>query len=185
MKKTIMLVLIMSLAAFVLLSAGGCSKVGERIAESISEEAIESAIEEGIEGEGGQAEVDISGDEVTVTTEEGETSWGLSTELPEGFPKVVPIYPDMTPTSTMTWEEDGNKYFMVGFETADPGKKVYDWYMYQFPTAGWTIDYNSTTTSNGDKYYYVTANDGTLEVSVIVSEYEGETTLSLDVGPKQ
>jgi len=184
MKKIAALAVIISLAAFILFSAGGCSKIGQRIAETVTEETIEQAIEQGIEGEGGQAEVDISGDEVTITTDEGETSWGTGTELPEGFPKVVPIYPDMTPTSTMTWEDDGNKYFMVGFETADPGKKVYDWYMDKFSAAGWTVDYNSTTTSDGDKYYNVTANDGTLEASVMVSEYEGDTTVSINVGPK-
>ena len=106
MKKIITLAVIISVAAFMLFSAGGCSKVGQRIADTITEEAIEEAIEQGIEGEGGQAEVDIDEGEVTITTDEGETSWGLSTELPEDFPKVVPLYPNMTPVSTMTWEED-------------------------------------------------------------------------------
>jgi len=182
MKKIAALAVIISLAAFILLSAGGCSKVGERIAESITEETIESAIEEGIEGEGGQAEVDISGDEVTITTDEGETSWGTGTELPENFPKVVPLYPDMTLTSTMSWQEDGKDYFVIGFETDDPGEKVFNWYMEKFPAGGWTVEYNSTSTSNGDKYYYVTANDGTYLADVTVSEYEGETSVSHTVG---
>ena len=182
MKKIIAIAIIMSLAAFLLFSTGGCSKAGERIAESISEEAIESAIEEGIESEGGQAEVDISEGGVSITTDEGETSWGLSSELPENFPKAVPLYPDMTPISTMSWQEDGKEYFMIGFETDDPGEKVFNWYMDKFPAGGWTVDYNSTSTSNGDKYYYVTANDGTYLAAVIVSEYEGETSVSLDVG---
>jgi hypothetical protein len=185
MKKTIMLVLIMSLAAFLLFTAGGCSKVGERIAESISEEAIESAIEEGIEGEGGQAEVDISEGEVSITTEEGETSWGLSTELPENFPNVVPLYPNMTPKSTMTWTEDGKDFFIIEFETNDTGEEIYNWYMDKFPAEGWTIDFSSTNTSDGDKYYNVTANDGTYVVVIMISVYEGETSVSLDVGYKE
>jgi hypothetical protein len=185
MKKIVTIAIVMSLAAFLLFSGGGCSKVGERIAESISEEAIESAIEEGIESEGGQAEVDISEGEVTVTTDEGQTSWGMSSELPENFPGVVPLYPNMTPESTMTWQEDGKDYFIINFNTSDDAEGIYNWYMDKFPAEGWTIEFNSTSTSDGDEYYYVTANDGTYVVAVIISVYEGETSVSLDVGYKE
>ena len=182
MKKIIALAVIISLAAFMLFSAGGCSKIGQQIAETISEETIEQAIEQGIEDEG--VDVDIDEGEVTITTDEGETSWGLTTELSPDFPNTVPLYPNMTLTSEMTWQEDGEKYFVESFETNDDGKKIFDWYMSKFPAEGWTVDYNSTTTSNSDEYFYVTANDGVLETSVIVSVYEGDTSVSINVGPK-
>jgi hypothetical protein len=186
MKKIIAIAIITSLAAFLLFSAGGCSKAGERIAESISEEAIESAIEEGIESEGGQAEVDISEGEVTVTTDEGQTSWGLSSEMPENFPSVVPLYPDMTPKSTMTWQDDGKDYFIIDFDTDDEGEDIYNWYLDKFPAEGWTVEFNSKTESgDGNASYYVTANNGTYLAAVIVSIYDEETTVALDVGYKE
>jgi hypothetical protein len=185
MKKIVTIAMVMSLAAFLLFSGGGCSKVGERIAESISEEAIESAIEEGIESEGGQAEVDISEGEVTVTTDEGQTSWGMSSELPENFPGVVPVYPNMTPESTMTWQEDGKDYFIINFNTSDDAEGIYNWYMDKFPAEGWTVEFNSKTEAGeGNASYYVTANNGTYLVAVIVSVYDEETAVSLDVGYK-
>lgn len=183
MKKIMAIAIIMSLAAFLLFSSGGCSKIGERISESISEEMIESAIEEGIESEDGQAEVDISEGEVTVTTEEGETSWGLSSELPENFPSVVPLYPNMTPKSTMTWQEDGKEYFIVDFDTSDKAEGIYNWYLDKFPAEGWTVEFNSKSeTGDGNASYYVQANDGTYLVAIVVSIYDGVTTVSVDVG---
>jgi hypothetical protein len=183
MKKIITIAIIMSLAAFLLLSSGGCSKARERIAESISEKVIESAIEEGIESEGGEAEVDISEGEVTIKTDEGQTSWGLSSELPENFPKVVPLYPNMTPKSTMTWQEDGKEYFIIDFDTSDKAEGIYNWYLDKFPAGGWTVDFNSKTEAgDGNASYYVQANDGTYLVAVIVSIYDKITTVSIDVG---
>jgi hypothetical protein len=179
MKKIIAIAIMMSLAAFFLLPAGGCSKV----AESITEEAIESAIEEGIESEGGQAEVDISGGEVTVKTDEGETSWGLSTDLPENFPGTVPLYSNMTPKSTMTWQEDGKDYFIIDFETPDDGEGIYNWYLDKFPAEGWNVEFDSKTEATaGNASYYIQASDDSYLVAVIVSVYDEVTTVSVDVG---
>jgi type II secretory pathway pseudopilin PulG len=183
MKKIVAMAIIVSLAAFLLFSSGGCSKIGERIAESISEEAIESAIEEGIEGEGGQADVDISTGEVTISTDESQTSWGPSTELPDNFPSAVPLYPNMTPRAKTNWQEDGKDYFIIDFDTDDEGEGIYNWYLDNFPAKGWNVDFNSKTEAgDGNASYYVSANDGTYSVAVIVSVYNEVTTVSVDVG---
>ncbi len=185
MKKIIALAVILSLAVFLVFSAGGCSKVGRRVAESISEKTIEQAVEKGIESEGGQADVDISEEGVSIKTDEGTTSWGTGTEMPENFPKVVPVYPDMTPVSTMSWQEEGKDFFVIGFETDDPGEKVYNWYMDKFPAEGWTVEYNASSTSDGGNFYQVVADDGTYLTAVAITEESGSaTSVGLNVGYK-
>lgn len=184
MKKIITMAVVLSLVAFLLLSASGCNKIGRRVAESISEETIEEAIEQGIESEGGQAEVDISEGEFTVKTEEGETTWGTGTEMPDNFPKVVPVYPDMTPTSSMTWQDSGKEYFGVSFESRDPGEKIYNWYGKEFSSGGWTIDFETSSSNEDGKFYQIIANNGTfLTMAAITEDSGGTTSVGLDVGP--
>ena len=183
MKKIMALAVVLSLVAFLLFSAGGCSKVGQRVAESISEGAIEEAIEKSIESEGGQAEVDISEGEVTVKTEEGETSWGTGTEMPDDFPKVVPVYPDMEPTSSMSGKSEGKDFFFVSFESKDPGEKIYNWYGKELSSGGWTIDFESSSASDGGKFYQISGSNGTyLTYVAITEESGGVTSVGLDVG---
>ena len=183
MKKIITMAVVLSLVAFLLLSASGCNKIGRRVAESISEETIEEAIEQSIESEGGQAEVDISEGEFTVKTEEGETSWGTGTEMPDNFPKDVPLYPDMTPTSSMSGQDDGKEFFFVSFESRDPGEKIYNWYGKELSSGGWAIDFESSSASDGGKFYQISGSNGTyLTYVAITEESGGVTSVGLDVG---
>ncbi len=180
MKKLIALAAVISLAIFALFSASGCFNPGEKIAEKITEEAMEKAIEEGIESEGGtEAEVDISGDEMNITTDEGEMSFGEGADLPEGFPGVVPVYPDMQIIASWTETDEEGEYFSVSGTSANPGKEINDWYKGQF--GSWEIENEFSSTSDDEKTYSITADNGTYVVSVLIIESEGETTLVLNV----
>lgn len=176
MKKAIALVLAISLAVFMLFSAGGCK--GE-IAEKITEKAMENAIEENIEEGGGEAEVDVSEGETTVTTDEGEVTVGEGTELSEGFPDVVPVYPDMEITASWKATEDGKETFSVSALTSDSGSTVIDWYKSEL--GGWEIESEFTSESDGEKTSSISANNGTYGLFILIVESDGETTVTFTV----
>src|SRR4030042_4852014 len=104
MRKTIILVVVMSLAIFMLFSGSGCKG---------TEESVEAAIEEAIESEGGDAEVDISEGETTITTDEGEMTIGEGTDLPDGFPDTIPMYANMVIPKSWKTRETGLDEFCV------------------------------------------------------------------------
>jgi len=86
----------------------------------------------------------------------------------------------------MTWQEEGKDFFVIGFETDDPGEKVFNWYMDKFPAEGWTIEYNSTSTSDGENFYQVVADNGTYLTAVAITEESGGvTSVGLNVGYKE
>lgn len=174
MKKVIALVLVISLAVFILFSAGGC-KVGQKIAEKVTEEAIE----ENIESEGGEAEVDITEGEVSVKTDESEMTVGGGAELPEGFPKVVPVYPDMEISSSWKSVENGKENFSVSGTTSDSGDEVFNWYKSQL--GGWEIEGEFTSESGGESTSTISANDGTYSVVVVIMESDEGTVVTLAV----
>ena len=108
MKKIIAPVVVISLTIFMLFSAGGCR---ERIAEESVEAAIEEAIED--EGGGGDVEVDINKGETTITTDEGEMTIGEGTDLPDGFPDVIPMYANMVIATSWKVTEDDKEVFSI------------------------------------------------------------------------
>ncbi len=179
MKKLIALTAVVSIAIFTLLSASGCFNPGEKIAEKITEEAMEKAIEEGIEGEEGtEADVDISGEEVSIKTDEGEMTIGQGADLPQGFPGVVPVYPDMQISSSWRSVDDGKESFFVGGISGDPGNKIFDWYKSEL--SGWEIEESEFKSGDESMYSINTSND-TYDIGVVITESEDETTVMLYV----
>jgi len=173
MKKIITLVLIMSLLVSVLFFSGGCFNPGEKIAEEITERAIE---------QGSGADVDISGDEVTVTTDEGETTIGSGTELPDDFPAGVPVYPDMQILNSSKVTQDGKAAFTIGAETTDSHDKVIDWYKSEL--GNWNIDSEFTSESDDLEYTMITASNDAYNLWMQVTEEEGKNYIMLSVEEK-
>ncbi|MDT8391480.1 MAG: hypothetical protein RRC34_13330 [Lentisphaeria bacterium] len=105
-----------------LLLATGCgdrekntSPVGDRAARKVSEKLIEAQM-------GGQAEVDIDKDTVSIRTEEGQFDYsaGASVSLPEGFPADVVVYEGAKLESSMR-TPDG---FMLQMRSPDALEKI-------------------------------------------------------------
>ena len=179
MKKIMVLVVVISLAIFMLFSASGCN-LGEKIAEKATEKALEKAIEEGIENEGGgEAEVDIDEGKTKISTDEGEFTIGQGAELPDGFPDVVPVYSNITILSSLTSTENGLQTFSVSGTTGDSVDEVFDWYESQL--GGWAIENESTSESNGEKIASVSANNGTYYLWILISGSDEETTITFAV----
>jgi hypothetical protein len=178
MKKIIALVVVISLVIFMLFSVSGC-KVGQKIAEKVSEEAVEKAIEENIEAKGGEAEVEVSEGETTIKTNEGEVTVGQGTELPDGFPDVVPIYSNMEITSSWKGTEDGKATFSVSALTSDPGSTVFDWYKSKL--GGWENEGEFTSESEGQILSTISVNNGTYNLVVTIIETDEGTTVGVVV----
>ncbi|MBM3702780.1 MAG: hypothetical protein FJW63_07335 [Actinobacteria bacterium] len=175
MKKAIALVLVISLAIFMLFSVSGCFNIGQKVAEKVTEKAVEKAIE----SEGGEAEVDITEGEVSVKTDESEITVGEGVELPEGFPKIVPVYPDIEILSSLKSTEDGKQTFSVSGTTSDSGNEVFNWYKSQL--GGWEIESEFTSESEGEIFSSISANNGTYSLVVTIIETDEGTTVGIVV----
>jgi len=175
MKKAIALTAVISMTIFMLFSASGCFNLGQKVAEKVTEKAVEKAIE----SEGGEAEVDIGEEGVSIKTDEGEMTVGEGAELPEGFPKVVPVYPDMGITASWKATEDGKETFSVSGMTSDSREKIFNWYKSQL--GGWEIEGEFTSESGGESTSTISANDGTYSAVVMIMESDEETVVTLVV----
>ncbi len=174
MKKLITLTLIISMAVFLSFSASGCFNAGQKIAEKITEENIEKSIE----SEGGEADVDISEDQVSIKTDEGEMTIGQGAELPEGFPEAVPVYP-MEISSSWKSVEDGKDTFSVSGLTADSEEAVFNWYKSEL--GGWNIENEFSSQSDGENFYSISANNGTYNLILLITESDEGTIVSITV----
>lgn len=172
MKKVIALTAVVSLAIFMLFSVSGCFNLGQKVTEKITEGVIEKAIE----SEGGEAEVDISGEGVSIKTDEGEMTYGGGVELPEGFPKVVPVYPGMQVISSAKSTEDEKESFVVSGIIGDSGKEIFDWYKSQL--SNWDTEESEITSGEGSTYSIYASNDN-YDVSVIIMDVESEDEVTV------
>src|SRR3972149_2195979 len=173
MKKIMALALVIGLAIFMLFSASGCK------GEKVTEENIEQAIEEAIESEGGEAEVDISEGETTITTDEGEMTIGQGSDLPDGFPDVIPVYANMVITTSWTTTENGLDAFSVAASSNDPGSTIFDWYISQL--GGWQNVSEFTSESEGQTLSSISADNGTYNLIVTIMETDEGTTVTVSV----
>ena len=160
----------MSLAIFMLFSGSGCKG---------TEESVETAIEEAIESEGGDAEVDISEGETTITTDEGEMTIGQGSDLPDGFPDVIPVYANLVITTSWKTTENGLDAFSVAASSNDSGSTIFDWYMSQL--GGWQNINEFTSESDGQTLSSISADNGTYTLIVTIIETEEGTMVTVSV----
>ncbi|MFA5015235.1 MAG: hypothetical protein WC549_06825 [Actinomycetota bacterium] len=172
MKKIITLVVVLSLVIFMLFSAGGCRR-------EITEESVEAAIEEAIESEGGNAEVDISEGEATITTDEGEMTIGEGTDLPDGFPDAIPVYANMVITTSWKTTEDDLEAFSIAASSSDSGSTIFDWYISQL--GGWQNVNQFTNKSEGETLSSISADNGTYTLIVTIIETDESTVVTISV----
>ena len=165
MKRVLVTITVVSMAIFMLLFMGGCKR-GPGI------------IEEAIERETG-ATVDSTGDQTTITTDEGEMVIGEGAELPDGFPGVVPMYPDMKITSSFKTTQDGKSNYSIAAESSDAMDKVADWYRNQL--GSWNIDSEYTSESDGVKTTMFNASKDNYYLWLWLADADGKTSVTLSV----
>ncbi len=173
MKKIVALAAVISMTIFMLFSVSGCFNLGQKVAEKVTEGVIEKAIE----SEGGEAEVDIGEEGVSIKTDEGEMTMGEGVDLPDDFPKVVPVYPDMKIGTSWKSTADGKDTFSISASTSDPGSTVFDWYKSELK--GWENESEFTSDSGGESTFNISADNGTYSVFVMIMESDEETIVTL------
>lgn len=147
-KKLVYLVLVV-LSIFVLsIFVSGCGKATEKVSEKATEKAIENAT-------GGQAQVDLSKNEVTVKTDEGTTKIGGTNEWPSRIPSDVPKFTagKITSVSEST-PASGGYQVMVGIEAASMAD--IEKYKGQLEASGWKV---TATTKTEDGYMVASEKD--------------------------
>ncbi len=177
MKKIMYVITVVCVILIALFLAAGCK--GE-IIERITEGAIESAIEAQSDGE---VDIDISESEMSIKTDEGEMTIGEGTDLPDGFPDVIPVYPDMTIQTAWKSTEDDKDNFSISAFSEDSGEKIFNWYKDKM--SGWEIESEFTQDSGEDGITMsINGNNGTYMLSILIFEDEGSSTIVENVGTK-
>jgi len=169
MKKIIAIIAVVVSMLLVLVLASGC--FGQNIAEKIAEEAIEKAIES---DSGENVDIDFDDDEITIESDDGEVSIGMGTDLPDGFPDNVPVYPDMEIISSWSVTEDDKDSYSINGLTEDAGDDVFAWYKENL--SSWEIENEFSASGDDMKTSSLTAKSGVLMVVIMVVETEDEGT---------
>ncbi len=159
-KKLVSLTMVV-LSIFILsVFVSGCGKAAEKASEKATEKAIENAT-------GGQAQVDLSKNEVTVKTDEGTTKIGGSNEWPSRIPSDVPKFSagKITAISEST-PASGGYQVMVGIEGAS--MTDIEKYKSQLESAGWKI----TATTKTEDGYMVSSEK---EKRTLIESFTGKT----------
>ena len=149
-------------------------KVSQTASQKMGEQAVENMIESAT---GGQAEVDIDSDSMTVKTDEGSFSTGTS--LPADFPKDAPVYPGSTVTYSGTSnDQEGTTQFAVVLSTNDSNQQVAGYYSTELLAQGWSI--TSTQNVAGTTAISATKDDRTFSVAAVTEDGITSITLAVD-----
>ena len=184
MKKVFGILLVASLLLGAVILSSGCARAAQRAVGSVIEREL---AKEGITIEG-------DGDDFTIRAEsedgQSEMSWG-STDLPEGIPSEVHIYPDMNIVFSgkegRSSDEHQTNTFQVIAESNDSSDKVIEWHKNRyegwedFSTMSWSTDdgeahmFSAQIGSWSDDYMIkvdmvIAADDGTVNISYAVEE---------------
>lgn len=164
MKKILVGIVVIALA----LALVGCGAIEDKIGEEIGEEIV---------GVATNSDVEVSGDSVTIETEEGDVTIANDTgELPDGFPDDFPLYDDYTLDGASSISGGGTTTYYVNMLSEDEVKDIYEWYKAEFAGDGWEISgdviYSDSSSSSG----MLTAKKGKMEATVsMTSDTEGTT----------
>ncbi len=192
MKKLLIISVLISMVAFLFT---GCMCAAEQITERAIEKAAEAEgqdvdidMDEGsisIKGEDGEEiQIDSDSEEMTIKTEEGETKYSAGgADLPEGFPSIVPIHPDINIASSSTFTQNEKKAFAVTGTFEGDGEEIFNWYKGELSSL--TIDSEQSFDFGEDgSSYSISANDGTYNVAIIINESEDSNGVIINVEEK-
>lgn len=163
-------IIIVSLSLLFLFT--GCGRKQEE--KSITGRAAEKALEKMIEKEsGGKAKVDISGESLSIKTEDGEVniSGGDNVKIPADFPSDVYQYEGGKIMTVMQMQ--GNT--SVSYGCAEKPSKVTETYKSKMGQNGWTV----LQTMDMGEQQMVTFSKGERVATIIVGKSDEETFISL------
>jgi hypothetical protein len=159
--------LCIGLALLLGLIGPGCIKV--------SEQAIKAE-------PGGEVDVDYGGEAVKPTGEESSAELAMTTQaesMPEGWLQSLPQYPGSRLESVSEIDSAESRLLIVNLTTIELPDAVSSFYQEQAAAAGFTAA-GSISTPGGSQEMYESADQ---VFTVICTEREGETLISLQLGP--
>ncbi len=153
-------VAVAALAVFLMASllTAGCGIIAEQVAEKAVEEST-------------GVKVDADEDQMTITTEDGETLEvdAEGADLPDGFPSDVPVYDADIEGSTSFSSGEGQN-FSIALVTTDSFDDVVDWYKSEFESKGWESVGETVANVDGDSTAVLAYEKGDVEASVTIGE---------------
>lgn len=166
MKRTVLGLLVAALA----LTVAGCSAVEDKIGEEIGEEIAGGIV-------GGDVEVD--GDSVTISGEDGDvTIAGGAEEVPEEFPDDFPLYDDADLESASSIAGGDGASFYLNLVSKDDAQTIYEWYKTEFEDEGWEIVSDMNTSSGDGRTAIISVNKRDVDGTVTI----GSTDDGSDIG---
>lgn len=100
---------------------------------------------------GGDVKIEGDGEKVSYKGEDFEFSYDMGGELPENFPKDLPIYNNSKLLSKWSSTDEENEGISIVLETSDSVAKVSDYYKLELEKTGWDI---TSTFSQEDSSVY-------------------------------
>jgi hypothetical protein len=138
------------------------------------QQAADNATKTAVEAAAG-VKVDQSGDNVTVTGNDGSTTT-VGKTLPAGMPSDFPVYPGTVITGNKSTTSEGTSW-SYSMETADSVQKVSDWFKAELGKAGWTIGSTFVGGDAGNETSMLICTKGTSELNITAGTSEGKTTI--------
>jgi hypothetical protein len=123
---------------------------------------------------------DGKGMHLTATNPEGKkftASIGDEVDIPEEFPKDVPIFPGATPMASMSAADEG---MIVTFKSDEDQQDILDFYQSNLENDGWEILENPRF----DRQLAFDAVKDNRKVSVVVAGTKGDSRVSVIVTPE-
>jgi hypothetical protein len=124
---------------------------------------------------------DGKGMHLTATSPEGKqfnASIGDEVDIPEDFPKDVPIFPGSTPMAFMSAPDEG---MIVTFKSSEEQQDIFDFYQSSLADGGWEILEDSMF---HDHQLSFDAFKDNRKVSVVVAGTKGDSRVSVIVTPE-
>lgn len=166
MKRLLLGLLVAALA----LTVAGCSAVEDEIGEEVGE---------GIAGAVVGGDVEVEGDSVTISGEDGDVAIeGGGAELPDGFPDDFPMHDEAPVDSASSISDtDGTTYYVNLTSELPPGE-LHDWYKAEFAD-GWTEVSDVSAADGGDETYIMSVTKGDIEASITMASEGAGTQMGI------
>lgn len=162
-----------SLVAAISLMGLGCNPF--QAAKEKAEQKVADSITSGILSKATGGDVDVDTGKGAMVYKDNKTgssvSIGENMDIPDDFPKDVPVYSGAKASSIMT--NSTEKSASATLTSADDAAKITAWYEAKFKADGWTEDSNSTINKVEVRSY--SKGDVKITISVWPNEDEGKT----------
>lgn len=137
---------------------------------------------------GGSVTVDKDGAEdgnLTITDEKGnKSSFGSGTEVPDDFPKAdVPLPDDAKLSGVVASENEGEKTWVLTFETSGSVADVAKTYRTTLEGAGFTFQTFQSMGSGSDVTVVATGTSDKWRVNITGGNHDGKSSLMVTVSP--